>query len=165
MSDQREPWTCPLCERNFRIPAGHKLSACPDCEKKPTLKRTKAPVAPPPAQVHRIPVYTTDKVADFAAVEYLPVVASRRVYGINLLTESWNEGYDWIGGRVPGYERVLNDIERELLYDLSMAAENIGANAVVSCQMQFGEFTGKGVFMIWGAARGTPIRFSERRES
>ncbi|MDB5390727.1 MAG: hypothetical protein JWM11_6373 [Planctomycetaceae bacterium] len=42
MASATEPWTCPLCERKFKIPVGTKLTACPDCQKKPTLRRSPA---------------------------------------------------------------------------------------------------------------------------
>lgn len=41
-SPDTESWTCPLCERRFKVPVGAKLTACPDCQKKPTLTRTAA---------------------------------------------------------------------------------------------------------------------------
>jgi len=40
MTSASESWICPLCERKFKIPAGTRLTACPDCQKKPTLRRS-----------------------------------------------------------------------------------------------------------------------------
>ncbi|MES2788801.1 MAG: heavy metal-binding domain-containing protein [Planctomycetota bacterium] len=41
-SAETEPWICPLCDRKFKIAVGSKWTACPDCQKRPVLKRNAA---------------------------------------------------------------------------------------------------------------------------
>lgn len=208
----RESWTCPLCERRFKIPLGTKLTACPDCQSKPVLGRIGAvskssstqndwyvlmefddsPRGPLPiAEVQalyrqgmlknkdlawrgrggdRLPVssfpsissYLTDSIAvhttetitcDASVVDkYLPLVTSRRVYGINFIAEFFATANDALGGRVDRFEKAIADIERELLDDIRLAAINCGANAVVGFRMQFGELSGHNKFMMFGLA-------------
>lgn len=89
--------------------------------------------------------------------EHLPVVFSRRVYGINYFADLSGAVADITGGRVVRYEKATEDIERELLDDLRHAADAHGGNAIVNFRMQFGEFSGKDKFMLWGIAQGTPV--------
>lgn len=35
---ETEPWVCPFCDRRFKIKRGSVWTACPDCQKLPTLK-------------------------------------------------------------------------------------------------------------------------------
>ncbi len=107
----------------------------------------------------KFPVVSSERINQpgFVVERHLPIVFSRRVYGINLVAEMIVGVTDLVGGRSGRMEEAFANIESELLSEIRGQAGRSGAHAVVCFRVQFGNLTRGNTFMIYGSAQGTPV--------
>ncbi len=112
-----------------------------------------------------LPLFTTDdqqpplftSPAIDGIVVRLDVITTQCVAGISFGADIKAAFSDFFGGRSKALEKELKHIHEELKRDLRKQARRVQADAVISIHFQFGQISGNGGLMLWGAAQGTPV--------
>ena len=100
-------------------------------------------------------VTTTPSVEGRAAREYLGVVAGEAILGANIFKDFGAGIRDVIGGRSAGYEKDLKKARETALAEMQQAAEALGANAVLSVDVDYETLKGS---MLMVTASGTAVK-------
>lgn len=103
-------------------------------------------------------VTTTPTVEGRPAREYLGVVVGEVIVGANIFKDLFAGIRDIVGGRSGAYEGALRDARHEALRELQQEAEALGADAVVSVDLDY-EVVGSNGSMLMVSISGTAIRF------
>jgi uncharacterized protein YbjQ (UPF0145 family) len=82
--------------------------------------------------------------------EYLGIVSAQAIMGVNIVRNI-------VGGRSKSYEGEISKAVSEVLEELEKGAEALGADAVVSIDIDY-ESLGTG--MLIAAASGTAVKFA-----
>ncbi len=85
------------------------------------------------------------------------VVLSRRVFGINAISEMFVGMRDTFGGRSKTLESSFESMEKEVLEELSRKALKKGAAAIVGLKLQHGVIESQNSVMLYVTGQGTPI--------
>jgi uncharacterized protein YbjQ (UPF0145 family) len=100
-------------------------------------------------------VTTTPSVEGKAVREYLGVVAGEAILGANIFKDFGAGIRDVIGGRSAGYEKDLKKGRETALAEMQQAAEALGANAVLSVNIDYETLKGS---MLMVTASGTAVK-------
>ena len=100
---------------------------------------------------------TTNVVEGRPVQEYLGVINAQSIIGANIFKDIFAGLRDVFGGRSKTYERVLEEAKEDALRELAEKAQALGANAVVSVDLDF-ETIGSGGSMLMVIATGTAVR-------
>jgi uncharacterized protein YbjQ (UPF0145 family) len=100
-------------------------------------------------------VTTTPSVEGRAVREYLGVVAGEAILGANIFKDFGAGIRDVIGGRSAGYEKDLKKARETALAEMQQAAEALGANAVLSVNIDYETLKGS---MLMVTASGTAVK-------
>jgi len=100
-------------------------------------------------------VTTTPSVEGRAVREYLGVVAGEAILGANIFKDFGAGIRDVIGGRSAGYEKDLKKARETALAEMQEAAEALGANAVLSVDIDYETLKGS---MLMVTASGTAVK-------
>lgn len=100
-------------------------------------------------------VTTTPSVEGKAVREYLGVVAGEAILGANIFKDFGAGIRDVIGGRSAGYEKDLKKARETALAEMQQAAEALGANAVLSVDIDYEALKGS---MLMVTASGTAVK-------
>jgi uncharacterized protein YbjQ (UPF0145 family) len=100
-------------------------------------------------------VTTTDNIEGKAITGYLGIVSGECVYGANFVRDWMASIRDIVGGRSGSYEKVLRDAKGAALEDLTAAARELGADAVVGLDLDY-ETVGDTMLMV--SANGTAVK-------
>jgi len=100
-------------------------------------------------------VTTTPSVEGKAVREYLGVVAGEAILGANIFKDIGAGIRDVIGGRSAGYEKDLKKARETALAEMQQAAEALGANAVLSVDIDYETLKGS---MLMVTASGTAVK-------
>lgn len=87
---------------------------------------------------------------------YLGVVTAETIIGANIFRDFFAGIRDIIGGRSGSYEQVLREAKAEALRELQDEARRLGANAVVSIDLDY-ETVGQSGSMLMVTASGTAV--------
>lgn len=104
---------------------------------------------------------TTEMATDLNVVKRFGVVASERIYGVNIFKDMFASVRDIVGGANKSGEDVLRDARNSVLLGLKEEALALGANAVVAVDVDYNEVSGGGKSMLLVAATGTAVKISE----
>ena len=100
-------------------------------------------------------VTTTPSVEGRPVREYLGVVAGEAILGANIFKDFGAGIRDVIGGRSAGYEKDLKKARETALAEMQQAAEALGANAVLSVDVDYETLKGS---MLMVTASGTAVK-------
>ena len=100
-------------------------------------------------------ITTTPSVEGKAVREYLGVVAGEAILGANIFKDFGAGIRDVIGGRSAGYEKDLKKARETALAEMQQAAEALGANAVLSVDIDYETLKGS---MLMVTASGTAVK-------
>lgn len=102
---------------------------------------------------------TTNSIEGRRIVTYLGVVSGETVMGTNIFKDFFAGVRDIVGGRTKSYEGVLRDAKQEALADLSKAAVELGADAVVGIDLDYQAIGGGGDrTLLMVTASGTAVK-------
>ena len=85
-------------------------------------------------------ITTTNNIEGQKIVNYLGVVTGEAVLGANIFRDMFAAVRDIVGGRSAAYERELGKAREIALDELEEWAEELGANAVVGVDIDYGSF-------------------------
>lgn len=100
-------------------------------------------------------VTTTNNIEGCPVVEYIDFVCANIVLGVNLFSDIAASFTDLFGGKSSSYQNKLELIQKDVIKELKAKAQNLGANAILSCRIDFDEISGGGKSMFMVSASGT----------
>ncbi len=99
---------------------------------------------------------TTNSLDGYKIKEYLGIVSGETIIGANMFRDLFAEIVDIVGGRSGGYEKVLKEAKETAMEEMSVKAEQLGANAIIGIDLDY-ETVGKGT-MLMVVASGTAVK-------
>lgn len=114
------------------------------------------------SRIERMVISTAPHIHEYEICETIGIVTAERVFGMNILKDIFASVTDIVGGRSDAVQEVLRDARTECLYDLRRNAANMGANAVISVNLEHNEMGGGGKSMLYVVATGTAVRTTKR---
>ncbi len=104
-------------------------------------------------------VTTTHSVEGRKIDSYLGIVTGEAIVGANIFKDLFAGIRDIVGGRSAAYENELRKAREMALNELSEAARQLGANAVVGVDLDY-EVIGANGSMLMVSASGTAVKIS-----
>ena len=90
----------------------------------------------------------------------LEIITAECVEGMNVFRDMFASVRDFVGGRSESSQNILRDLRKTCLTELRKEALDIGADAVISVDLDYSEFSGGGKSMLFLVASGTAIKFN-----
>jgi uncharacterized protein YbjQ (UPF0145 family) len=100
---------------------------------------------------------TTTSIEGRPVREYVGIVTGEAILGANIFKDLFAGIRDIVGGRSGAYEEELRKARTIALEDLSAAASQLGADAVIGVDLDY-ETVGQGGSMLMVTASGTAVR-------
>jgi uncharacterized protein YbjQ (UPF0145 family) len=100
---------------------------------------------------------TTTSIEGRPVQEYVGIVTGEAILGANIFKDLFAGIRDIVGGRSGAYEEELRKARTIALEDLSAAATQLGADAVIGVDLDY-ETVGQGGSMLMVTASGTAVR-------
>jgi len=102
---------------------------------------------------------TTHTLDGHAILEYKGIVTGEAILGANIFKDLFAGIRDIVGGRSATYEKELGAARKVALDEMTQAAKDLGANAVVGIDLDY-EVLGTNQGMLMVTASGTAVRAS-----
>ena len=102
-------------------------------------------------------ITTTPTVEGRSIAEYRGIVTGEAILGANIFKDLFAGIRDIVGGRSGAYEEELRRARLIALEELTVAAQQAGADAVVGVDLDY-ETVGQGGSMLMVTASGTAVR-------
>ena len=99
---------------------------------------------------------TTPNIEGKCVVQYLGVVAGEAILGANIFRDFFAGIRDIVGGRSAAYEKELSRARDIAFADISQAAQELGANAIVGIDVDY-ETVGPEGSMLMVSVSGTAV--------
>jgi uncharacterized protein YbjQ (UPF0145 family) len=101
---------------------------------------------------------TTDSIEGRTVTGYLGIVTGDAVMGTNLFRDMFAGIRNIVGGRSGSYEKELRNAKAAALESLVEEAESLGADAVVSIDLDYEAIGGDSSTMLMVSASGTAVK-------
>ena len=102
-------------------------------------------------------VTTTDQIEGRRVAAYLGLVTGEAILGINIFRDLFSGIRDIIGGRAGGYQNALRDAREAAVADMTDAAKELGADAIVAVDLDY-EVLGEKNGMLMVSVNGTAVK-------
>lgn len=99
---------------------------------------------------------TTPSIEGKRVIKHLGIVTGEAIIGANIFKDLFAGIRDIVGGRTASYERVLRDAKNSALEDIQANAQSLGANAILSIDLDYETIGAKGS-MLMVSASGTAV--------
>lgn len=100
---------------------------------------------------------TTFYVEGYRIRKYGPLVAAEAVMGTNLFKDYFAKVRDIVGGRSGAFQQAMSEAREHVLMEIQEQALEMGCNAVIGIDLDYGEVSGKDKNMLMVAAQGTAV--------
>ena len=134
----------------MRSPTARSTSADPTSTGRPPSLRKQEEV--------RVILSTTTMIEGRQVTQYLGVVTGEAILGANIVKDLFAGIRDIVGGRSGAYEQELRNAREIAFTELSAAAEQMGADAVIGIDLDY-ETVGQGS-MLMVAVSGTAVKLT-----
>jgi uncharacterized protein YbjQ (UPF0145 family) len=104
-------------------------------------------------------ITTTDGVEGRRIVAYLGIVAGEAVMGTNIFRDMFAGIRDIVGGRSGSYEKELRKARTVALEEMAEQAGELGADAIVSVDVDYETIGGDQKSMLMVSVNGTAVKF------
>lgn len=101
---------------------------------------------------------TTDGIEGRKITEYLGIVSGEAVMGTNIFRDMFAGIRDIVGGRSGSYEKELANAKSLSLEAMTEQAEEMGADAIVSIDLDYESIGGADKSMLMVCANGTAVK-------
>jgi uncharacterized protein YbjQ (UPF0145 family) len=102
-------------------------------------------------------IVTTGPSVEGSAIRgYLGVVSAQAIMGVNIGKDLTAGLRNIVGGRSKSYEGEIDKAVADVMSELQEEAENLGADAIVSVDLDYESLGGSGMLMV--AASGTAVK-------
>jgi uncharacterized protein YbjQ (UPF0145 family) len=102
-------------------------------------------------------VTTTDAIDGRRVAAYLGLVTGEAILGVNIFRDLFSGIRDIIGGRAGGYQKALRDAREAAIADMTQAATEVGADAVLGVDLDY-EVLGEKNGMLMVSVNGTAVK-------
>jgi uncharacterized protein YbjQ (UPF0145 family) len=102
-------------------------------------------------------VTTTDAIEGRRVTAYLGLVTGEAILGVNIFRDLFSGIRDIIGGRAGGYQKALRDAREAAIADMTEAANELGADAVLGIDLDY-EVLGEKNGMLMVSVNGTAVK-------
>ena len=102
-------------------------------------------------------IFTTPILDGVEITEYKGLVTAKNVRAVNVVRDFLTSFRDFFGGRSGSYQDVMDDIQREVIAEISHEAEKLGANAIIGFSLDFDNIGSKNKSLIMAFAKGTAV--------
>jgi len=102
-------------------------------------------------------IFTTPILEGVEITEYKGLVTAKNVRAVNVVRDFLTSFRDFFGGRSGSYQEVMDDIQREVIAEISQEAEKLGANAIIGFSLDFDNIGSKNKSLIMAFAKGTAV--------
>ena len=99
---------------------------------------------------------TTPQIEGHTIREYKGIVTGETIIGANAFRDFFAGIRDIVGGRAGSYEKVLREAKDTSMQEMMQRAQEIGANAIVSIDIDY-ETIGANGSMLMVATNGTAV--------
>ena len=106
-------------------------------------------------------ILTTPIVEGCHITEYVGLVTAKNVRAVNVIRDFLTSFRDVFGGRSGSYQEVMDEIQQEVIAEISREAEDMGANAIIGFSLDFDNVGSKGKSLIMAFAKGTAVVVEE----
>ena len=104
---------------------------------------------------------TAPSIQDRRVAKTIDIITAECVFGMNTFRYIFAGFSDIFGGRSESTQNVLRDARKTCLAELRKEAVSVGANAVISVDLDYSEFSGGGKSMLFLVASGTAVVLEE----
>jgi uncharacterized protein YbjQ (UPF0145 family) len=101
---------------------------------------------------------TTSHLPERPVAEYLGIVSGEAILGANIFRDFFAGLRDIVGGRSAAYEASLREAKDIALKEMTEAAQQLGANAVIGIDLDYENITMGNGSMLMVSASGTAVR-------
>ncbi len=101
---------------------------------------------------------TTDSVEGRQITAYLGIVSGDAVMGTNIFKDFFAGIRDIVGGRSGAYEKELAKAKEFALEDMRTQARELGADAIVSVDLDYESIASDKTCMLMVSANGTAVK-------
>ncbi|TAK60553.1 MAG: heavy metal-binding domain-containing protein [Bacteroidetes bacterium] len=101
-------------------------------------------------------IITTPSIEGKQIKRYYGVVSGEAILGANIFRDFFAGIRDIVGGRSAAYENELREAKNIAMQEMSMQAQQMGANAIVGVDLDY-ETVGQSMLMV--SASGTAVYF------
>lgn len=109
-------------------------------------------------EVNQIKLTTSYQIANTNIESEIDVITAEVVYGMNIFKDFFTSVRDVVGGRSDAVQKILKDARKTVLFELKKEALILGADAVISIDLDYQELSGGGKNgMIMIVASGTAV--------
>lgn len=100
---------------------------------------------------------TTPNVENKKIVNYLGLVSGEAILGTNIFRDFFAGVRDVVGGRSAAYEKELRKAKDIALEEMTEEAQSMGANAVISIDLDYATLSAGNGNMLMVSANGTAV--------
>lgn len=137
----------PLCRKEYH----EDFKECPFCgTTKPNTSETNHI-----ENKKKLLITTAPLLDNYVIEQYLGIVNSNMVIGINVFKDLFASFSDFFGGFSGKYKNEMDKLYSEALNQLSESAIEKSANAIIGVQINFSEISGKDKSMVMVSLSGT----------
>lgn len=99
---------------------------------------------------------TTPTIEGHPIKQYYGIVTGEAIIGANFIKDFFASVHDVFGGRSRSYEKVLAEAKDTALKEMSIRAQQMGANAIVGIDIDY-ETIGQNASMLMVICSGTAV--------
>ena len=107
-------------------------------------------------------VVTTPYIPGWRVTHIMGIVTGEAIIGANIFRDILAAVTDIVGGRSGAYENALNEAKNLALDDMRQSAAGLGANAIVSCDLDYE--TPSSMLMVSASGTAVKIEPEEKEE-
>lgn len=105
-------------------------------------------------------ITTTDSIEGRQISRYLGIVSGEAFMGTNLFTDFFASIRDVVGGRSGSYEKELKKAKELALIEMRDEARELGADAILSVDLDYEIMGGDQKTMLMVSANGTAVKLA-----
>jgi len=105
-------------------------------------------------------ITTTDGVEGRKVAQYLGIVTGEAVMGTNVFRDMFAGIRDIVGGRSGSYQKELRKAKELAMETLLENAQELGADAIVGCDLDYEVIGGDDKTMLMVVANGTAVKLA-----
>jgi len=117
-------------------------------------------------ETKKIKVTTSYQIANAKITNEIDIITAEVVYGMNIFKDLFASVRDVVGGRSESVQNILKDSRKTVLFELRKEALSIGADAVISVDLDYQELSGGGkngmIMLVAASSTFTHNKFLKR---
>ncbi|MBU3942787.1 heavy metal-binding domain-containing protein [Patescibacteria group bacterium] len=134
---------------------------CKDCKQEVETKIRERKEILETGKAERVIATTTPTVEDYKITQYLGIVSSEAIFGVDVVKDFFASIRDVWGGRSKTMQREFNRAKDTAIRELKVESALLGGDAVIGVTLDYENITGKNSQMIMVVAKGTAVKIEK----